>query len=435
MKRALCLLLLVCAHRLMSQAMFHGDLTHSGVYASPGPTQLTGVKWAFKTDDPIIGSAAVANGVVFFGGTDGSLYAVDEETGQQRWKYRTLASRQVTSSPAVANGLVYFTGFDGVAYAVTADSGFLKWTFLSEQERRFEAKRLHGYPPALQTIPDSWDLYTSSPAVFSGRVYLGSGDGNVYALDAQTGAVRWKFATGDIVHASPAIANNTVYIGSWDSYLYALDAETGVEKWRFKAGDDPVIHNQQGFQSSPAVVDGTVYVGCRDGHVYALDAATGRKRWDYPTSKGWVNSTPAVRGGIVYAGTSDGYRFLALDAKTGRLRFSLDAKGALFSSPALAGDLAYIGVSNGRLLAIDTRAGTLAWEFQTEGSKKDPLKVLKADGSLNNAAAYAPYFHDYQDMVLAVYRVFSVGAIWSSPVIDRGVVFFGSTDGTVYAVR
>jgi len=257
----------------------------------------------------------------------------------------------------------------------------------------------------------------------------------VYALDAARGAVQWKFATGDIVHASPAVVNNTVYIGSWDSYLYALDAESGQEKWRFKAGEDPVIHNQQGFQSSPTVADGAVYVGCRDGHVYALDAATGRKRWDYPTSKGWVNSTPAVRGGLVYAGTSDGYRFLALDARTGRLRLSLDAKGAVFSSPALAGGLAYVGVSNGKLLAIDATTGALAWEFQTESARRDALKVLKPDGGLNNDVIYAPYFHDYQDMVLAFYRVFSVGAIWSSPVVDRGMVLFGSTDGSVYALH
>src|SRR3989442_1797778 len=71
------------------------------------------------------------------------------------------------------------------------------------------------------------------------------------------------------------------------------------------SGEDPVIHNQVGFQSSPAVVDGTVYIGCRDAHVYAVDAATGRKKWDYPTSKSWVISTPAVRDGMVYVGTSD----------------------------------------------------------------------------------------------------------------------------------
>lgn len=427
--------LLVWAQSALAQASFHGNLAHTGVYDSPGPSEAPRVQWAFKTEGPVIGSPAIASGVVFFGSSDGKLYAVDQQSGRQKWVYRTLAARPVTSSPAVADGVVYVGGFDGVLYAVTADSGALKWTFITEYERHFEAKRLHGYSPGAQTIPDSWDLYTSSPAVYNSRVYFGSGDGSVYALDARSGAVQWKFATGDIVHASPAIAGNTVYIGSWDSYLYALDAESGQEKWRFKAGEDAFIHNQQGFQSSPTVADGTVYVGCRDGHVYALDAATGRKRWDYPTSKGWVNSTPAVRGGLVYAGTSDGYRFLALDARTGRLRLSLDAKGAVFSSPALAGDLVYVGVSNGKLLAIDAGTGKLAWEFQTESARRDPLKILKADGGLNNEVIYAPYFHDYQDMALASYRVFSVGAIWSSPVVDQGMVFFGSTDGFLYALH
>jgi outer membrane protein assembly factor BamB len=424
-----------CVQSTGAQTTFHGNIARTGVYESSGPKQFGGVHWTFKTEGPIISSPAIADGVVFIGSTDGNLYAVDEDSGKQKWKFRTLGVRQVTSSPAVADGVVFFGGFDGVFYAIAADTGAVKWTFMTEYERRFEGKRLHGYPPVSQTIPDSWDIYTSSPAVFHGKVYFGSGDGSVYALDAKTGVPQWKFSTGDIVHASPAIANNTVYVGSWDSYLYALDAETGQEKWRFKAGEDSFMHNQQGFQSSPAVADGTVYVGCRDGHVYAIDAATGRKKWDYPTSKGWVNSTPAVRDGVVYAGTSDGYRFLALDAKSGRLKFALDAKGQVFSSPAVSGDLVYAGVSNGRLLAIDTKSGKLAWDFQTEASKNDPLKMLKPDGGLNNDVIYAPYFHDYQDMVLASYRVFSVGAVWSSPVIDRGRLYFGSTEGILYALQ
>src|SRR5829696_1811209 len=118
-----------------------------------------------------------------------------------------------------------------------------------------------------------------------------------------------------------------------------------------------------------------------------------------------------------------------------RLKFTLDAKGAIFSSPALAGEMVYVGVSNGRLLAVDARSGKLLWDYQTEGSKQDPMKMLKPDGSLNNEAIYARYFGDYQDMVLAFYRVFSVGAIWSSPVVDKGVVYFGSTDGLLYAIH
>ena len=266
------------------------------------------------------------------------------------------------------------------------------------------------------------------------QAHFGSGDGNVYAVNAETGTVLWKFPTKDVVHASPAVANNTVYIGSWDSYLYAIDAESGQEKWSFKAGEDNTIHNQVGFQSSPAVADGVVYVGCRDGHVYAIDAANGRRKWDYPTSKSWVNGTPAVRDGVVYVGTSDSARFMALDAKTGRLRFNFDAKAYMFSSAALAGGLAYVGDHNGKLYAIDVKTGKLAWEFQTEASKKDPMKVLNADGSLNQEA-FAPVFGDFEDMYIDFYRFISIGAIMSSPAVDRGVVYVGSMDGNLYALQ
>src|SRR5258706_286877 len=124
-------------------------------------------------------------------------------------------------------------------------------------------------------------VYEAPPLVWHGAVYFGSGDGNVYALDVATGALRWKFQTGDVVHASPVIANGTLFIGSWDSWFYALDAATGQQKWRFKTGEDHDIYNQVGIQSSATVADGIVYFGCRDSNFYALDAATGEEKWAF----------------------------------------------------------------------------------------------------------------------------------------------------------
>src|SRR5580765_3346888 len=77
------------------------------------------------------------------------------------------------------------------------------------------------------------DTFLSSPVVANGVVYFGSGDGNLYALDAATGDLRWKFKTGDVVHASPALADGVLFFGSWDSYFYAVDAATGKEKMAF----------------------------------------------------------------------------------------------------------------------------------------------------------------------------------------------------------
>jgi outer membrane protein assembly factor BamB len=415
-----------------AQSTFHGNPARTGVYEKPGPTELHGVKWEFKAGGAIVSSPAVAAGVVYIASLDGHLYAVDQETGKEKWNFKS--SRPIASSPAVDGGTLYFVSSVGALVALDVETGKPKWVFAAEYERKFEAKGLHGYPSAEQTIPDAWDIFTSSPAVASGKVFFGSGDGNLYAVDRETGLLQWKFATGDVVHASPAFAGNTVYVGSWDSTLYAIDADTGQARWSFKAGDDPSIHNQVGFQSSPAVVDGTVYVGCRDAHVYAIDAATGRKRWDYPTSKSWVIGTPAVSRGTVYVGTSDSARFMALDSKTGRLRFNFDAKAYVFSSAAVAGDLVYVGNHNGKLYAISASTGKLAWEFRTEASKTDPLKALNADGSLNREA-FTPVFGDFEDMYLDFFRFVSIGAIMSSPVVDRGVVYVGSMDGKLYAIE
>jgi outer membrane protein assembly factor BamB len=56
---------------------------------------------------------------------------------------------------------------------------------------------------------------------------VGSDDGNVYALDAATGAQLWTFTTGNVVGSSPAVANGVVYVGSQDGKLYAFDLAGG----------------------------------------------------------------------------------------------------------------------------------------------------------------------------------------------------------------
>ena len=202
---------------------------------------------------------------MYFGSDDHNLYAVDACTGHQNWKFS--AQGPIPATPAIAGGTVYFGSYDGKFYAVDAQNGKLKWKFSTGGERRFEAKGIHGLQPKNQTIPDPWDVYLSSAVVMQGMVYFGSGDGNLYALDANSGELRWKFHTGDVVHASPAFADGTLYFGSWDTFLYAVDAATGKEKWRFKGGDDPLIHNQIGFQSSPSIAAGIVYTVCRDSNV------------------------------------------------------------------------------------------------------------------------------------------------------------------------
>src|ERR1700682_21067 len=74
-----------------ASATFRGNSSHTGVYDSVGVPKLTGVKWKFHTNGYVISSPAIANGAAYVGSTDGNLYAVDLQTGSQKWKFKTDA--------------------------------------------------------------------------------------------------------------------------------------------------------------------------------------------------------------------------------------------------------------------------------------------------------------------------------------------------------
>lgn len=411
--------------------MFRGNPAHTGFYPGSAPREFHRLKWKFPTGNRVVGSPVKEGTLIYFGSDDGSIYALDAESGKQVW--RTATRGPVPCTPAIANGMLYAGSYDGKFYALDARSGAVKWKFATGGERRFEAKGLHGMQPKTQTIADPFDVFLSSPVVAEGAVYFGSGDGNLYALDAASGDLRWKFKTGDVIHASPAFAHGLIYVGSWDSYFYAVDAKSGKEKWRYHAGEDALIHNQVGFQSSPAVMDGVVYTGCRDAQLYALDAATGKEKWKFDNALSWVITSPAVADGKIFFGTSDSSLYHVVEAATGRPVLKQESRAYMFSSPAVTADVVFIGVLNGTLEARDRQSGELLWEFQTDASKKNDGWVLTAERRFNTSFLFTDNWREAP--LLAQERQSSVGSIFSSPLVADGVVYFGSADGFVYALE
>ena len=410
-------------------AMFRGGPAHLGVYDSAAPS-LARVVWRFRTGAKVVSSPAVSAGVVYVGSSDDNLYALRAKDGSKVWTFATKGP--ITSSPAVADGAVFVSSVDGNVYAVDAASGKAKWTLRTGGERRFTAPGIHGMIPRTESMPDPFDVLTSSPAVVDGTVYVGSGDHNVYAIDARTGTVRWKFETGDVVHASPAVAGGVVYVGSWDRYMYALDARSGAVVWKFATGDDRDTYNQVGIAGSAAVSGGTVYFGCRDSHFYALDAAKGTLRWSHDHHGSWVIASPAVAAGVVYYPTSDEKKFYALDASTGAVRFSVPYESFAFSSASVAAGRAFFGTFAGRLYAIDVRNGNVAARFATDASRGAASRYHDRKGEIDLDAAYPDATLD--GAVVGLSRIYALGSFVGSPAIAGGVLYVGSGDGSVYAI-
>lgn len=174
----------------------------------------------------------------------------------------------------------------------------------------------------------------SSPAISGNRVYVGSGDGKLYALDRESGALAWTYQTDGAIHSSPAVSGGSVYFTSRSGRIYALDAATGRLRW-FRA-TDPVLPFPWGhesgdhFISSPVIAGDQILVGAGDGGLYALAAATGRVNW-----RGWtggrVRSSPAVSGQRVYVGSADGSLY-CFDLATGQRRWRFETDGAHLDS-------------------------------------------------------------------------------------------------------
>jgi outer membrane protein assembly factor BamB len=363
--------------------MFRGGPERTGLYPGGGVDGFAGVMWRFQTRGAVRSSPTVADNVVFVGSTDGRMYALDATRGDELWHFD--GDSPVASTAAVAGDLVFYGDRAGVLRALDRADGTLRWDLPT------------GADIPLPWGNEGWDYYTSSPAVLGGSVLFGSRDGHLYAVEAETGSVLWRYPTEGQIWSSPAVADSTVFVGSADGSLHAVDLASGEPRWRYDTEGRSHVSAEFGFdrrtiQSSPAVADGRVFFGSRDGFVYAVEAETGSLAWRFDQEVSWCITSPGVDSGVVYAGSSDGLFAQALHADSGEELWRTSTEFRVFASPALSGETVLVADHAGVLFALDRRTGAERWRFRAGQ------------------------------------------AIQSSPVVANGVVYVGSDDGVVYAI-
>jgi outer membrane protein assembly factor BamB len=184
--------------------------------------------------------------------------------------------------------------------------------------------------------------FVSSPIVYGGRVYLGSNTGVFYALRQSSGAIAWSrflgysvkstcnargIASTATVAIDPATSKPTVYVSSGDGYLFALDAATGAVVWKSEIHRQSPGMNDYFDWSSPTVANGSVYIGVsaqcdaplvRAG-VKRYNQATGALQTDYFTVPegeigGSVWSSVAATPKAIFATTGNANAGIAADA-------------------------------------------------------------------------------------------------------------------------
>jgi len=221
------------------------------------------LSWTYPTGSNCWSNAAFgSDGTIFWGGCDARVRAVRPD-GREKWSRRTLGF--VAASAAIgSDGAVYIGSFDSHIYALDPETGRIRWKFKTGD---------HIYASA--ALSEGSDGRTTA-------IFVGSTDGVLYALDP-AGRLQWSFDAGAPIRSSPVVgrmppgqAGNLVYVGCGNGRLYAIHAVDGSFRWSFDTTPDQAeLRDRNDLNGSPALGETGVYIGGEHGQLFYIP-------YDYP---------------------------------------------------------------------------------------------------------------------------------------------------------
>lgn len=282
------------------------------------------VAWSFTTRGPFEAGATIQDGVVYAACADGALYALDAKTGNLHWQYD--AKEELATQPVLANGKVLVAAQSDVVLAVDAKTGRWLWQYRRDTPSGFTIRG------------------ASRPAVQDGVAFVGFSDGQLVALHVDDGSVKWERALSKKgqyvdVDTTPLLDGaGRVYAASYKDGLFALDVETGAVKWQLpEAG---LAHLSMA---------GDLIVGAGDQEVAAFDRVGGKKLWTLAVKNTDARSAAVTRGYLLVPAN---HALLFVNPVNGRTELSWDPGEGVSATPLVRGGHTYVLSNLGYLYAL-----------------------------------------------------------------------------------
>ncbi len=270
--------------------------------------------WSRTVTCGLSGGVAADSTTVYFSGQDGYMYAINSETGSERWK-TGLGYHIFTDACVFCDSLVLAGNSMGSIAALSRRTGTLIWSdtidglllgpAVSESIAVFSSEA---------GAVGAWDIHGNSlwfrgftsqpspPSIRSGMVFLGFSSGKVLALSLLSGETLWESAltgvSGRTVVTRPAVVGDSLLVaGTCDGRVFCLSARTGELVWETEF--------ENWISVTPAVCDTIVYASCDDNRIHLLSLNSGQAIDTIETGS-YSGTPPVIMGNVLYTGNSAG---------------------------------------------------------------------------------------------------------------------------------
>lgn len=313
--------------------------------------------WRFEGGGRCSAAITVAEGKLFFGQItgDGTYYALDKNTGELIWQSEEFDNVWVGAS-YTENGL-FFGNMEGMMFGVNPKDGSVIWSYdtskdTPKEDWRNMSKRGHGWPPGIYPVPVTDET----------KVYIGSWSGYYFAFDQKTGKMVWRTQTNEgnlngglPDSAAPVLWKGHLYVQKVGRILAALKTDDGAVAWEWRAprpflqNGTIVAHNDKIFGSYAHRATVIPY----NSTIIAFDDVENgsEELWRYKGGGGLT--APVITDGKLISGSSCDPFVVCLNPNDGSVIWRFYTGGEMRENvPAIYGNKVYVHINTGWLYAI-----------------------------------------------------------------------------------
>ena len=295
---------------------------------------LTGqLNWQIELEVPVVAGPGGGEELILVGTQEGEVIALNESSGEFIW--RTRLTSEVLTPPKAALGVVIARTADGRMSGISIDDGEVLWNY----QRSVPLLSLRG---------------AGSPAIIDNKVIVGYANGKLVALSISDGKLIWEKSVAvsrgrtEIdrlvdIDSELVTKGSTIYAVAYNGNLAALDIETGRVLWKRE------ISSRAGIDVAP---NEAVYVSDENSYVWAIQDGSGNGLWRQTELLRRNITAPVIVGDYVIVGDLDGYiHWISREdgSFVSRMRLSTDA---IRSKPVIGDGLVYISAIDGTVAAI-----------------------------------------------------------------------------------